>query len=251
MVATGAYHRPYVPGFADDLRGDIVQLHSYDYRRPDQLEPGPVLVVGAGNSGAEIALESARNHRTWLSGRDVGQEPTKAGSLPDRLFMPIYWLIGQHLSNVANPIGRKIRKQFLDPPRGVPRGRIGRKDIVAAGIDWVGPVSGVADGYPVLDDGRRIEVRNVAWCTGFVADYSWIDLPVFGDYGLPKHERGVVESQPGLYFMGLMLQTSISSALVFGVGRDAAFITRQIVRRMDTSSGSTRRQQKQLQRGKQ
>src|SRR5690606_34169544 len=137
VVATGAYHRPFVPDFAEDLSGDIVQLHSYDYHRPAQLQPGGVLVVGAGNSGAEIAVELARDHQVWLSGRDVGQEPTKAGTLPDRLFMPVYWLIGHHLSNVANPIGRKIRRQFLDPPRGVPRGRIGKKDIEAAGIDWV------------------------------------------------------------------------------------------------------------------
>lgn len=243
VVATGAYHRPFVPSFAADLGGEVVQLHSYDYRRPAQLQPGPVLVVGAGNSGAEIALELARDHRVWLSGRDVGQEPTKAGTLPDRLFMPIYWLIGQHLSNVANPIGRRLRKQFLDPPRGVPRGRIGRKDIADAGVDWVSRLSGVEEGQPVLEDGRRLDVRNVVWCTGFVADYSWIDLPVFGDYGLPRHERGVVDDQPGLYFMGLMLQTSISSALVFGVGRDAEFITGQIKRRIDTTPQSTTREQ--------
>lgn len=247
VVATGAYHRPFVPAFAEGLSGDIVQLHSYDYRRPAQLQPGPVLVVGAANSGAEIAVELARDHGVWLSGRDVGEEPTKAGSLPDRLFMPVYWLVGHHLSNVANPIGRKMRDHFLDPPRGVPRGRIGKKDIEAAGIEWVGRVNGVEEGQPVLDDGRRLDVRNVIWCTGFVADYSWIDLPVFGDYGLPRHKRGVVENQPGLYFMGLMLQTSISSALVFGVGRDAEFITRQISQRIETSPETTERRAQQVQ----
>ena len=236
VVATGAYHKPFVPGFAADIEADVVQLHSYEYRGPAQLAPGDVLVVGAANSGAEIAVELAGDHHVWLSGRDVGQEPTKAGTWPDRALMPVYWLIGHHLSKVTNPLGRRIRDTFLDPPRGVPRGRIGKKDIEAAGIDWVGRVSGVEDGLPMLEDGRRLDVGNVIWCTGFEADYSWIDLPVFGDYGLPRHERGVVDSQVGLYFVGLMFQTSISSALVGGVGRDAEYITSQIVQRVESSS---------------
>lgn len=240
VVAVGAYHRPFVPGFAVDLASEIVQLHSFDYRRPSQVGPGDVLVVGAGNSGAEIAIELAREHRVWLAGRDVGREPTKAGTLFDRLFMPVYWFIGNYLGHVANPIGRRIRKRFLDPPRGVPRGRIGRREIAAAGIDWVGRVVGVENGQPRTDDGRRLEVGNVIWATGYVADYSWINLPVFGDYGLPRHQRGVVESQPGLYFMGLMFQTSIGSALLLGVGRDAEFIANQIVRRIENESGVKR-----------
>lgn len=243
VVATGAYHRPSVPEFADQLDDGILQLHSYDYRRPSQLASGPVLVVGAANSGAEIAVELARDHEVWLSGRDVGQEPTKAGTWPDRLLMPVYWMVGHHLSAVTNPLGRKIRDAFLDPPRGVPRGRIGKKDIVAAGINWVGRTAGVEAGLPVLEDGTRIEVRNVVWCTGFNANYSWIDLPVFGEYGFPNHERGVVCEQPGLYFVGLLFQTAISSALVGGVGRDAEYIVEHIAERTvsleDTGSSAT------------
>ena len=76
VVASGAYQRPRVPAFAAELDPDIVQVHSSEYRDPSQLQEGGVLVVGASNSGAEIALEVSRGHRTWLSGRHPGQEPS-------------------------------------------------------------------------------------------------------------------------------------------------------------------------------
>jgi putative flavoprotein involved in K+ transport len=230
VVATGAYHTPRVPDFAAELDQSIVQLHSSQYRNPSQLREGGVLVVGAGNSGAEIALELAHHHRTWLSGRDTGQEPTRAGSLPDRLLVPIMWFLATRVTNVRTPIGRKVRDRFLDPPRGIPLGRVRRKDIFAAGIERVPRVAGVRDEYPALEDGRILDVSNVIWCTGFVPDFSWIDLPILGENGFPVHDRGVVESQPGLYFMGLLFLSTLSSALVGGVGRDAEHIARQVMR---------------------
>ena len=93
VVATGASNNPRVPPFARELDERIVQLHSKEYRNPSQIKVGGVLVVGAGNSGAEIAIELARHHQTWLSGPDTGQEPTGAGSLPDRLLTPIMWFM--------------------------------------------------------------------------------------------------------------------------------------------------------------
>ena len=72
VVASGAYHSPRVPAFAAELDPDIVQLHSTEYRDPSRLRQGDVLVVGAGNSGAEIARDVSGRHRTWLSGRDTG-----------------------------------------------------------------------------------------------------------------------------------------------------------------------------------
>jgi putative flavoprotein involved in K+ transport len=224
VVATGAYHSPRVPDFADQLDAGIVQVHSSAYRNPSQLREGGVLVVGAANSGAEIAIEVSRRHRTWLSGRDPGQEPTRAGSVPDRMLMPLMWFMASRVLTVTSPVGRKVRDQFLHPPRGIPLGRVRRRDIAAAGIERVPRTAGVRDGKPVLDDGRTLEVANVIWCTGFAIDLSWIDLPIVGDDGFPVQERGVVPSQPGLYFIGLPFLHSLSSALLGGVGRDAAHI---------------------------
>ena len=220
--------RPFLPDFSADLRPEIVQMHSTDYRNPSQLREGIVLVVGAGNSGAEIALELAPHHQTWLSGRDTGQEPTRAGSLLDHLFTPIMWFIATRLTVKTAP-GRKLRDHFLDPPRGIPLGRVRRKDFAPAGIERVPRMTGVRNGYPVLENGRTVEVSNVIWCTGFTPDYNWISLSLPTRNGLPIHDRGIVESCPGLYFMGLLFLYSLSSALVGGVGRDAEHIVDHIV----------------------
>lgn len=242
VVASGIYHTPRIPSFAPDLDASIRQLHSSDYRNPGQLAPGNTLVVGAGNSGAEIAVEVSKEHRTWLSGPDTGQEPTRAGSLPDRLFTPLMWFFATRVTAVTNPIGRKVRSAFLDPPRGIPLARVRRRHIVDAGVERVLRTVGVEDGLPVVEDGRVLEARNVIWCTGFVADYSWIQLPVFGAYGFPRHVRGVVPSVPGLYFMGLPFQYTLSSALVGGVGRDAEYIVNHIVQRSPSHEVTEHRQ---------
>lgn len=227
VVATGAYHTPRLLPFAATLNESICQLHSSEYRNRFQLRDGRTLVVGAGNSGAEIATEIARHHQTWLSGPDTGQEPTSAGSIPDRLFAPVMWAIATRLT-LKTRAGRKLRNHFLMPPRGIPLGRVRQKDITAAGIHRVGRTVGVRNGYPLLDDGRVLEVSNVIWCTGYSPDFTWIDLPLSTSHGFPGHDRGVVEAIPGLYFVGLPFLYSISSALVGGVGRDAEYIVDHI-----------------------
>jgi putative flavoprotein involved in K+ transport len=230
VVATGAYHQPRIPSFATLLDGGIRQMHSSDYQRPSQLKEGDVLVVGAGNSGAEIAIELAREHHVWLSGPDTGQEPTRAGSLPDRLFTPIMWFLATEVFKVTTPVGRNVRDHFLRPPRGIPLGRVRRRDIINSGIERVTRTVGVRDGSPELDDGRVLKVSNVIWCTGFVTDFTWIDFRIFDAYGYPDHHRGIAESVPGLYFVGLPFQYSLSSTLVGGVGRDAAYVVAHLER---------------------
>ena len=228
VVATGAYQHQLIPAFATQLDSKILQLRSNEYRNPDQLREGGALVVGAGNSGSEIALDIAGQHSVWLSGPDTGQEPTRAGSIPDRLLTPLLWLAATRLTVRTAP-GRKLRDHFIDPPRGIPLGRVRRKEIVAAGIERVPRTTGVSNGHPMLEDGRVLEVSNVIWCTGFTHDYDWIEPPIATDKGLPVHDRGIVESRPGLYFIGLRFLYSLSSALVGGVGRDAEYIVDHIL----------------------
>jgi putative flavoprotein involved in K+ transport len=229
VVATGAYETPRIPAFASELDPSIVQMHSTEYRNPSQLREGGVLVVGAGNSGAEIALEASRGHQTWLSGRDTGHEPTRPGTVADRLFTPVFWFIISHALTVRTPIGRVAKRKFRD--RGIPLVRVRRKDIAAAGVECVPRTAGVRDGLPELEDGRVLEVANVVWCTGFVPDFRWIELPILDGDGHPVHDRGVVGSEPGLYFMGLVFLYSLSSVLIGGVGRDAEYIAAHIASR--------------------
>ena len=206
-----------------------MQLHSSDYRNPSQLQEGGVLVVGAGNSGAEIALEASRGHRTWLSGRDTGHEPARAWERPDRLVTPLFWFVVMHVLTVRTPLGRKAQRTFRS--KGIPLVRVRRKDLAAAGVELVPRTAGVRDGLPVLEDGRVLDVANVIWCTGFVPDFAWIDLPVFDEDGDPVHDRGVVGSEPGLYFIGLYFLYAFASVLIGGVGRDAEHIAKHIAAR--------------------
>jgi putative flavoprotein involved in K+ transport len=229
VVASGRFQRPRVPDFASELDEDIVQLDSAQYRNPSQLREGGALVVGAGNSGAEIALEVSRLHQTWLSGRDVGQTPVQHGGRLDRLFAPVFWFVIYRVLTTKTFVGRKVRPKALDatPPLEPVR----RKDLAAAGVERVPRMVGVEDGLPVLEDGRALSVRNVVWCTGFDADYGWVDLPVFDQRGEPVDERGVVEDAPGLYFVGRYFQFALASALLGGVGRDAEYVAEHIVKR--------------------
>jgi putative flavoprotein involved in K+ transport len=223
VVASGAYQRPRIPTFAPELDPDIVQLHSSRYRDPSQLQEGGVLVVGAANSGTEIALELSGDHQTWLSGRHPGQEPFGTGSRKDRLVLPVVWFMASHVLTVRTPMGRTVRRKFHG--RGIPLARANRERLDrATGIQRVPRTAGVRDGLPVLEDGRVLEVANVVWCTGFVPDFGWIDLPVFDQAGAPLHDRGVVGAEPGLYFVGLLFLHALSSPLVGGVGRDAEHI---------------------------
>jgi putative flavoprotein involved in K+ transport len=236
VVAAGAYQRPRVPAYAAELDPSILQLHSSQYRNPSRLQEGGVLVVGAANSGAEIALEVSREHRTWLSGRHPGQEPYRPGSSRwDRLLIPVVWFMATHVLTVKTPMGRAVRQKFQigggRHSRGLPLARIRPKDLTAAGIERVPRTTGTRGGRPVLEDGRDLEVANVIWCTGSEPDFGWIDLRVLGEAGGPVHDRGIVGSEPGLYFVGLAFQYALTSSLVGGVGRDAKHIGEHIAAR--------------------
>ncbi|MGH3783440.1 MAG: flavin-containing monooxygenase [Pseudonocardiaceae bacterium] len=222
VVAMGSFQRPRRPAFASELEPDIVQLHSHEYRNPTQLRAGGVLVVGAGNSGADIALDIADDHPVWLSGRDVGHLPCRIDGLATRLLLPlVFRFLFHRVLTVDTPIGRNLRSRVLSC--GGPLIRIKPRDIAAAGIDRVPRVVGVRDGLPTLADHRVLDVSNVVWCTGFQPDFSWIDLPGF-DPQDPWRHCGVIPSQPGLYFVGLLFLYAMSSSMIHGVGRDAEHI---------------------------
>ncbi len=236
VVAMATYQRPRVPPFAKELNPDIVQIHSFDYRNPSQFRDGAVLVVGAGNSGAEIALEAARGHKTWLSGRDVGHVPFDVDGLLARLFLfrIVLRVFFHRVLTVATPFGRAMRPKVLHI--GGPLVRTKPKTLVAAGVERAPRVAGVRDGLPVLDDGRVLDVKNVVWCTGFHPGFSWLDLPVFGSDGDPVHERGIVTSHPGLYFVGLHFLYAFSSTMIHGVGRDAERVATHVASRASNTA---------------
>jgi putative flavoprotein involved in K+ transport len=236
VIAMASFQTPRIPAFAAELAPDIVQLHSSEYRNPGQLREGGVLVVGAGNSGAEIAIELARHgHETWLSGRDRGHPPFSIDGKVARLVMPFLFRVVFHrVITVATPIGRRARPKVI--AHGAPLIRQRPKHLLAAGVRRVGRTTGVRAGQPVLADDTVLPVANVIWCTGFHAGMSWLDIPVLDAEGEPIHERGLVAEQPGLYFVGLHFLYALSSTMIHGVARDAERIARAIASRRTTSA---------------
>jgi Predicted flavoprotein involved in K+ transport len=227
VVAMANYQKPRTPSFARDLDPGILQLHAHEYRNPSQLQDGGVLLVGVGNSGAEIGLELARTHRTWLSGKETGHMPFRIDSLIGRLVMTrLVRFIGHHILTLGTPIGRKLRPKMLS--HAAPLVRVRPIDLINAGVERVPRVVGVRNGKPLLSDDRILDVQNVIWCTGYDPGFSWIHLPIFGDDGQAMHERGVVTNVPGMYFVGLHFLYSMSSATLIGVGRDANHVVKDI-----------------------
>jgi putative flavoprotein involved in K+ transport len=238
VVAMSTFQVPRVPPFATGLSPEIVQLHSAGYRNPSQLQEGGVLVVGAGNSGAEIALEVASRHPTWLAGKESGHVPFRIeGAAARYVFQPLLFrVVGHRVLTVDTPIGRKLRPRLLS--HAAPLVRVKPRDLAAAAIQRVPRVIGVRNGHPLLADQQILEVANVIWCTGFGPDFSWIDLPVFGEnQNEPTHHRGVVANQPGLYFVGLYFLYAMSSGFLPGVDRDAEHIVHTILARAGRTSG--------------
>jgi putative flavoprotein involved in K+ transport len=235
VVATGAYAAPRVPDFALQLDQSISQMHSVDYRNPGQLRDGPVLIVGAGNSGAEIALDVARltRHPVWLAGRNPGHIPSGYVS-GRRSHLIASLVVGLALRlPVDTWPGRWMVRKARAFMGGHPVVRVQPGDLQGVGVQRVPRVAGVRDGQPLLADGRTLEVANVLWCTGFVRDTlrGWIRLPIFDENGVPRHHRGVVQSEPGLYFLGLPFQSSVLSGIVASAGPDARYVAGQIAKR--------------------
>lgn len=223
IVATGAYSRPRIPEFAGGLDPAVKQLHSSEFQGTSQLRDGSVLVVGASNSGAEIALMAARDHDTVLCGRDVGKMPFRPEDRLARTFDTFFWFFVNRIATLDNPLGRKAMPGIRD--HGLPLDRVRPKDLVRAGVERIhARVAGVRDGKPLLDDGQVIDTANVVWATGFRPDYSWIHCEVTGPDGWPLQRRGRSTAVPGLHFIGLPFMYSGGSSLLGGVSRDARYL---------------------------
>jgi putative flavoprotein involved in K+ transport len=219
VIATGPFQAPVVPAIADTLGQDVFQIHSTRYRAPTDLPDGPVLVVGGGNTGFQIAEELSGSRQVHLS---IGSRQTP---LPQRIFgRDLFWYlekIGAMRKSTDTRIGRRL--QGRDSLIGSTPRTLSKRHGVR-----LHPRAVEASGSTVcFSDGRQLDVSAVIWATGFRNDHSWIDAPIFDDRQRVAHRRGVTRS-PGLYFLGLTWQYTRGSALIGWVGDDAAFIAEQI-----------------------
>lgn len=228
VAATGAHQRPERPPFAAALAERICQLHSLEYRSPRQFAPGRVLVVGAANSGSDVALDAAAaGHPTWLAGRHPGQVPVDIDGPQGKVVVPIVMFVFKHVLTLRTPMGRKARKKAEH--QGVMLVRNKLADLDAAGVTQIGRITGVQDGEPVTADGPVPDVSTVVWCTGSSPDHSFLDASLIGADGRPEHHRGV-GTVPGLYFLGLEFQFALASATIQGLDRDARYLIRRMRR---------------------
>jgi putative flavoprotein involved in K+ transport len=231
VVATGPFQTPNVPKLADQLAPDVFQPHATGYRRPDEMPPGTVLVVGGGNTGFQIAKELSATHKVVLS---IGSRQTP---LPQRLLgRDLFWWLtkarileksvetrlGQRLSARETLIGssaRELKRRY-------------KVELKPRAVD--------ADGRRVrFEDGSELEVDAVIWATGYRPDYSWIKLPVFDDNGRLRHRRGATDV-PGLYFLGLTWQHTRGSALIGWVRDDAEFIAERTAAHQESKVSAAR-----------
>lgn len=219
VVATGPFQTPVVPAVGAGLGGEVAQLHSAEYRNPGQIADGPVLVVGAGNSGRQIALELAATHDVALA---VGTKPPQ---LPQRLLgRDLFWWLtrlGILGRSADSRLARRMRARG-DLVIGSPL-----SELRAAGVAVRPRLTATSDGLVTFADGTESRPATVIWATGFRSDYSWIDVPgVVTDTGV-RHERGIT-AVPGMTFIGLPWQHTRGSALLGFVKEDAAWLAGRV-----------------------
>lgn len=222
VIATGPFSQPHTPDQAAGLAPDVHQLHSSHYRRAADIPPGDVLVVGGGNSAAQLAVELAATHRVTVA---APRPPWYLPTAP--LGIDLYWwtaLSGVLSARSDSPVSRYVRRHG-DAIVGT---RL--RELDRAGQVRVLPHRVIAaDGRQVrLADGTRLEVTSVLWCTGFRPDTSWLDLPgATGQDGTPHHRRGS-SPVPGLHWMGLPWQSRLDSSIIHGIDADARALARRL-----------------------
>jgi putative flavoprotein involved in K+ transport len=239
VVATGTFGRlPRVPDLGDELDPAILQVHSSEYRRPAQLRDGPVLVVGASHSGADIAYELAGGRETHLAGRDRGQLPLawKGDRAPAAL--PLVLFLWRHVMTRRTPVGRRMLPEVR--AHGGPMVRVKREHLAERGVvRHLQRVESVVEGRPALADGTALDVANVVWATGYRQRFDWLHLPTVGEDGWPREYRGVASDVEGLYFCGLAFQYAFASMVLPGVARDARYVVDHLVRHRQALTGAT------------
>ena len=231
VIATGPFQIPFIPDVASELDAAVTQLHSAEYQAPNDLPEGRVLVVGAANSGQQIALELVQ------TGRDVdisvGQ---KLPTLPQRwLGRDLWWwLETMRLSRVkvSSRLGQRMSQRDVVIGGGL-------RELRTHGVGVRPRVTAASNRAVSFEGGESAEYEGIVWATGFRIDHSWVDIPeVKDERGQVKHVRGVTDS-PGLFLLGMTWQYTRTSALLGWVGTDAAYLADRIEASKRTTVGAT------------
>lgn len=230
VIATGAFGVPSIPSWASQLPPEIQQVHSDTYARPDDLPHGPVLVVGGGNSGMQIALEVAR------TGRSVHlSQGQRSRHLPQRIVGRdlFWWLNITALMRVAgsSPLGRLLRTN--DPVIGT-----APRTLARAGVTFHPRAVGASGNRVKFQDDAHLEPRAVVWATGYRQDDRWIKIPQALDQTGALINNDGRTPVPGLHTIGRPWQRTRGSALLGFVSQDAERLAIHIVTPRTSASSS-------------
>lgn len=221
IIASGGFQKPFIPLFSQRLSSNVFQIHSSQYKSPLQIPKEKVLVVGGGNSGMQIAVELAKTHEVTMS---ISHPLT---------FLPLHffrksifnWLekMGLLYAEINTKRGRWFQKK-KDPIFGFE----GKELIRNGAIKLQEKVISASENKIMFQNGDTYSAQSIIWSTGFIQDYTWIEIEKAVDEdGFPNHTKGISPVR-GLYYIGLPWQSQRGSALICGVGKDAAYLISEI-----------------------
>lgn len=214
VSATGTANNPVLPAYSGMEKFKGQQLHSRDYKNPEQFKDKTVAVVGEGNSGAQILAELARVAKTeWI----CLEKPT---FLPEDID-------GRYLFHQANAkfYGKQTKKE---------REKLSLSNIVQVPAVKKALQNGVYENYRLFEefqefyengiiweDGKKEKLDAVIWCTGFKADLKHLrPLNIFDRNRIKTRYTHSVK-EPGLWLVGYGSWTGYASATIYGVGKTA------------------------------
>jgi putative flavoprotein involved in K+ transport len=232
-ICIGAMCTPKIPNIATRIPASVPQLHSSEYRNPEQIKTGSVLLVGSGSSGMQICrllVESGRFEQLHLAVSNVLVLPERLLGVQVHRFLHFFGLFDVRKDSLVGKLmysNLETKGDPIMPPSPV---ALAKRD----GVYLYGRLTDADSTSLTFSDGKTLSTDDltIIWCTGFVGDYSFIETntreAVFNQYGYPNHKRGVVDAAPGLYFVGLRYQHTVASHDIYGVGKDAKFVAEHI-----------------------
>lgn len=214
---TGRWSNPYIPSLPgiDSFQGDI--LHSAQYRFPQPFKGQTVVVVGEGNSGAQIMAELSQVANTiWATSK-------KPVFLPDHID-------GAYLFNQASEMYKARQRGETFHPASL-------GDIVVVSsvrkardegrLTFREGLTGLYENGVIWDDHIRQQVDSVIWCTGFRPALRHLES--LGIDEKPGINGNMSADVPGIWFVGYGNWTGFASATIIGVGRSAAAAVREVI----------------------
>ncbi|MCM2677462.1 flavin-containing monooxygenase [Alkalicoccobacillus plakortidis] len=219
VVATGAFHDPFIPNIHDQTIPFMI--HSSEYKNSNQVPEGKVLIVGSGNTGVQIAAELSHSHDVILS------SSKKIKNIPNQIVgKSLFWWLDVLGISKATPhslVGKFLQKR--DPIIGNDYKRVKKQ------VKRVSRLMKMEQGKAYFQKDRPIEINSIIWATGYRNRYDWIHIEGVIDLkGKPVHTFGE-STVKGLYFIGLSWQSRRSSALIYGVEKDANYVAQLVIKR--------------------